>query len=443
MAYFKVDGNGLIIRPPSEKGGPSRLAFDLAQLSVASTSVIDRRTDPQDDRRSLTLATLMRDNDGMRIPTNLDKHPEFKNQMDLDSNNYAGVQYDPKTGAIRTGRPEPPRRRQPSGRCSRRTRRTSPTSSAGVLVRGGSATRRVPPYADTQSTPGPQGRRATLARTSEVGDRTSSRPGRPSSALGNVFNNGTNNVNRAPRSTWPPASSSWSAPSRPRWCRCPRPRRLRPALRAALLGTYTPPATTQTGSTAPTPKPDSDGKVFVNGRSTTCERLGSSDRTARAARSSGRVRLLRPQRQRPGPGAAGGIYHLGTGNYMAGENSQIDAIRSAASASTCSSRTSRPRRAASGIGGFFNGWRQQLFGGNEQDEYGEASRQNSLRRCPHRGRPRRGASDLLGGAGEVFSAASPAASAARSNASPAAPRRTTTPSTRSSRAWAMVAWLDA
>jgi hypothetical protein len=104
-----------------------------------------------------------------------------------------------------------------------------------------------------------------------------------------------------------------------------------------------------------------------------------------------------------GQSQAGGIYHPGTGAHMAGEASQIDAAQVGRVSVNLFQPDKSAEEAASGIGGFFNGWRQQLFGGNEQDEYGEASRQNSLLGgAPIVGDLGRGASDLLGGAGEVF-----------------------------------------
>lgn len=91
-------GSGLIIRPGG-KGKPTKLAFDPAQLSHGS----DERDwtggpDPATDFHSLTLATLMRDTDGQRILSTLDKHPEFQTTIQNDTNAYAGVQKDPKTG---------------------------------------------------------------------------------------------------------------------------------------------------------------------------------------------------------------------------------------------------------------------------------------------------------------------------------------------------------
>jgi hypothetical protein len=263
----KADGNGLIIRPPSEKGGPSRLAFDPAQLSHAS----DERDwtggpDPQTDFHSLTLATLMRDNDGMRILTNLDKHPEFKNQMDLDSNNYAGVQYDPKTGSAIPGTGDQQRLADANRQTMLATNAKNFTDFIAGAARGWQRNQTGSAYADTHNakpgTAGYAGEDFGKLATDVIKTGSSI-----FSALGNVFNNGTNNVNRGAEVN--PATGFTIKPVgaiKAPVVQVSSTTKTTTGPMGGPTGTYTPPATTQTGSTAPTPKPDSDGKVFVNGK---------------------------------------------------------------------------------------------------------------------------------------------------------------------------------
>lgn len=79
---------------------PPTIAFDPQTLAWASgTRGALGAPDPITDFKSLTLSTLMADEDGLSILSNLDKNPQFKQTMEDDAYRYAGAQRDPKTGA--------------------------------------------------------------------------------------------------------------------------------------------------------------------------------------------------------------------------------------------------------------------------------------------------------------------------------------------------------
>lgn len=96
-------GNGFEV-----KGGtvrkPGELVFDPELVAQKSD---DRDwtggPDPASDFSSLTLASLIKDADGQAILTNLDKHPAFRSQLERDAQLFAGVEFDPKTGAAIPG----------------------------------------------------------------------------------------------------------------------------------------------------------------------------------------------------------------------------------------------------------------------------------------------------------------------------------------------------
>lgn len=191
-----VNGNGLIVRPPSSKGEATRLAFDPAMLSHAS----DERDwtggiDPQTDFHSLTLATLMRDNDGQRILQNLDKHPEFSNQMTLDSQHYAGVQFDPKTNAPIPGTGDQARLEKATGQMNMAANAKSFVEFVAAAAQTWSRGQTGSAYPDTNTyKPG-----SAAFAGSEAGKLATDVVKVGSSifkALGDAFAPGTNNVNR-------------------------------------------------------------------------------------------------------------------------------------------------------------------------------------------------------------------------------------------------------
>lgn len=95
---FHVRGTGQFDDQGNPK--PGQIVFD-PQAAAWSTDTRNAlgSTDPMTDFKSLTLSTLMSDEAGRTILTNLDKNPAFKTQLDNDNLAYAGAQRDPKTGA--------------------------------------------------------------------------------------------------------------------------------------------------------------------------------------------------------------------------------------------------------------------------------------------------------------------------------------------------------
>lgn len=96
------------------------ITFD--PYTLARTSDTERNalggTDPSTDFTSLTVANLMGDEDGRGIMRALDQHPEFKSQITFDTNTYAGVQMDPKTGAWVPGTGDPTKMQQASNQAN-------------------------------------------------------------------------------------------------------------------------------------------------------------------------------------------------------------------------------------------------------------------------------------------------------------------------------------
>jgi hypothetical protein len=97
--------NGLSIRASGdfdEKGNPKAptIAFSPQALAWSSgTRGALGSTDPMTDFNSLTLSTLMQDEDGRTILLNLDKNPPYRQTMQGDAYRSSGYQQDAKTGA--------------------------------------------------------------------------------------------------------------------------------------------------------------------------------------------------------------------------------------------------------------------------------------------------------------------------------------------------------
>lgn len=88
--------------PRGAEATPGTFVLDpLAAAYQSSTRATlgDKGLDPATDFKSLTLSLLMGDEEGRRILSDLDHHPEYKRQLDYDNHVANGYYRDPKTGA--------------------------------------------------------------------------------------------------------------------------------------------------------------------------------------------------------------------------------------------------------------------------------------------------------------------------------------------------------